>query len=283
MSCSLYLNDCLDVENGMSKIKTKSVAMVLCDLPYSMTKNHWDQRIDMKALWTQYMRIIKDNGVICLFVNQPFTSELVMACPKYFRYSLVWEKNKFSDFLNCKRKPLKIHEDIMIFYKKQPTYNPQYTFSDPYVRWNKQEAVDKQTNYGKMKENRVVNTDGKRYPTTVLKFNRVETPQHPTQKPTDLCEWLIRTYTNEGDLICDNCFGSGTTAEACFNTKRSFVGFEMEKIYFDIACKRLNTLLKDNSKFQRAESDDDTTLHKANFVWMLKEERYGFIKTVKRC
>ncbi len=193
----------------------------------------------MDKLWEQYNRIITDNGVICLFANQPFTSELIMANKKHFRYTLVWEKNKFSDFLNCKRKPLKIHEDLLIFYKKQPIYNPQFTFADPYVRWNKQSSVDKQTNYGKIKENKVVNTDGKRYPTTLLKFNRVETPMHPTQKPVELCEWLVKTYTNQGQTVLDNCFGSGSTAIACINTSRNFIGYEKDNKFYKMTVNRI--------------------------------------------
>ena len=249
--------DCLS-DDGMKNIKSKSVAMILCDLPYAMTKNKWDIQLPMDKLWNEYNRIIKDNGVICLFANQPFTSQLIVANSKHFRYTLVWEKNKFSDFLNCKRKPLKIHEDILIFYKKQPTYNPQFTFSDPYVRWNKQASVDKQTNYGKIKENKVINTDGKRYPTTVLKFNRVETPVHPTQKPVELCEWLINTYTNQGETVLDNCLGSGSTAIACINTQRSIIGFEMENNYYNILLRRIIDTVKDKSTslYQTPENPD---------------------------
>jgi site-specific DNA-methyltransferase (adenine-specific) len=151
-----------------------------------------------------------------------------------FRYCLVWEKNKFSDFLNSKRKPMKTNEDIAVFYKKQPTYNPQYWYSTPYTRWNTQAAVDKQSNYGSHKEN-YVQSDGKRLPTTVLKFNRVERPLHPTQKPTDLLEWLIKTYTNENDLVLDNCMGVGSTGVACKNIKRRFIGIELENKYYEIA------------------------------------------------
>ena len=154
---------------------------------------------------------------------------------KNFRYCLVWEKNKFSDFLNAKRKPMKTNEDIAIFYKKQPTYNPQYWYSTPYARWNTQSAVDKQSNYGTHKENYVESSDGKRLPTTVLKFNRVERPVHPTQKPTDLLEWLIKTYTNENDIVLDNCMGVGSTGIACKNINRKFVGIELEHKYYESA------------------------------------------------
>jgi site-specific DNA-methyltransferase (adenine-specific) len=158
---------------------------------------------------------------------------------KYFRYCLVWEKNKFSDFLNAKRKPMKTNEDLCVFYKRLPTYNPQYWYSTPYERWNTQEAVDKQTNYGKHKKNKV-KSDGKRLPTTVLKFNRVERPKHPTQKPVDLLEWLIRSYTNEGDIVLDNCMGIGSTGRAAKNMKRKFIGIEKDETYYENAVKFIN-------------------------------------------
>lgn len=231
----LFNGDCLEV---MQNIPDKSIDMVLCDLPYGATNNQWDKIIPFELLWQAYNRIIKDNGCIALFGNQPFTSHLVISNEKYFRYSLVWVKNKFSDFLNAKRKPIKVNEDICIFYKKQPTYNPQYTYAEPYTRWNTQNAVDKQTNYGKHKSN-VAKSDGKRLPLTVLNFNRVERPLHPTQKPVDLLEWLIKTYTNENEIVLDNCMGSGSTGVACLNTNRKFIGIELDEKYFNIAQKRL--------------------------------------------
>ena len=232
---NLINGDCL-IE--MKNIKEKSVDMILCDLPYGMTKNSWDVVIPFDKLWCEYNRIIKDNGAIVLFGSQPFTSLMITTNLNMFRYCLVWEKNKFSDFLNSKRKPMKTNEDIAIFYKKQPTYNPQYWYSTPYTRWNTQTAVDKQSNYGTHKEN-FVESDGKRLPTTVLKFNRVERPLHPTQKPTDLLEWLIKTYTNENDLVLDNCMGVGSTGVACKNINRKFIGIELENKYYEIAKKHI--------------------------------------------
>ena len=228
---TLFNGDCL-IE--MKKIKDKTIDMILCDLPYGMTKNKWDIVIPFDKLWKEYNRIIKDNGAIALFGNQPFTSLMITSNLKNFRYSLVWEKNKFSDFLNAKRKPMKTNEDICIFYKKQPIYNPQYWYDVPYTRWNTQKAVDKQTNYGKHKNN-IVSSEGQRLPTTVLKFNRVERPKHPTQKPVDLLEWLIKTYTHKGAIVLDNCMGVGSTGVACKNTKRNFIGIELDQTYFDIA------------------------------------------------
>jgi site-specific DNA-methyltransferase (adenine-specific) len=232
----LINGDCLV---KMKNIPESSIDMILCDLPYGMTKNSWDVIIPFDKLWKEYKRVIKKNGAIVLFGSQPFTSLMITSNMKMFRYSMVWEKNKFSDFLNSKRKPMKTNEDIVVFYNKQPTYNPQYWYSTPYTRWNTQSAVDKQTNYGNHKENYVESKDGKRVPTTVLKFNRIERPQHPTQKPVDLLEWLIKTYTNEGDTVLDNCMGVGSTGVACKSIKRSFIGIELDKKYFDIAVDRI--------------------------------------------
>jgi site-specific DNA-methyltransferase (adenine-specific) len=234
----MYHGDCL---TEMSHIQNNSIDMILCDLPYGVTKNTWDVIIPFDILWKHYDRIIKENGAIVLFGSQPFTSLMITSNLKHFRYCLVWEKNKFSDFLNAKRKPMKTNEDIAIFYKKQPTYNPQYWFSTPYTRWNTQTAVDKQTNYGQHKENFVESLDGRRLPTTVLKFNRIERPKHPTQKPVDLLEWLIKTYSNPGDTVLDNCMGVGSTGIACINTNRRFIGIEMDKTYFDIAMEMITS------------------------------------------
>lgn len=229
----LVCGDCLDV---MLKIETKSVDLILCDLPYGVTKNKWDIIIPFDKLWEQYNRVIKDNGAIILFGSQPFTTALISSNMKYFRYCLVWEKNKFSDFLNAKRKPMKTNEDICIFYKKQPTYNILYWYSSPYERWNTQSAVDRQSNYGSHKENVSV-SDGKRLPTTVLKFNRVERPAHPTQKPVDLLEWLIKSYTNEGETVLDNCMGVGSTGIAAKKNNRNFIGIELNEEYYNKACE----------------------------------------------
>jgi site-specific DNA-methyltransferase (adenine-specific) len=267
MRITIYNRDCL-LETGMKSLKEKSISMVLCDLPFGMTKNTWDVVIPIPSMWENYNRLCNDKSVICLFGNQPFTSDLVVSNRKDFRYSLVWEKNKFSDFLNAKRKPMKIHEDILIFYKKQPIYNPQYTIGEPYVRWNKQSAVDTQTNYGKHKENHINNTDGKRLPTTVLKFNRIERPIHPTQKPVDLCEWLIKTYTNEGDMILDNCIGSGTTAISSINTLRDCVGFEKDKDYYEKCIKRIRDHINNNIYVVKEDINDDYV----SWIIQVKEE-----------
>ena len=234
----LYNGDCLEVMDNLIQQGIK-VDAIITDLPYGTTKNSWDVIIPFKEMWNKLLSLCNDNTPIILFGNQPFTSLLVTSNLKMFRYSLVWVKNKFSDFLNAKRKPMKTNEDILIFYKKQPTYNPQYTYSTPYKRWNTQEAVDKQTNYGHHKSN-IAESDGKRLPTTVLNFNRVERPLHPTQKPVELLEWLIKTYTNEGDTVLDFTMGVGSTGVACKNTNRNFIGIELDENYFNIAKERIN-------------------------------------------
>ena len=236
VSGSALINaDCMDI---LPLIPDKSVQLILADLPYGMTKNNWDCVIPLDKLWKEYNRIITDNGAILLFGNQPFSSQLVVSNLRMFRYSLVWEKNKFSDFLNAKRKPMKTNEDILVFYKKQPTYNIQYWYGEPYKRWNKQTAVDKQTNYGKHKSNVAESKDGKRLPTTVLKYNRVERPLHPTEKPVDLIKWLISSYSNENEMVLDNTMGCGTTCLAAKELNRKFIGIEKEVKYYEIACQR---------------------------------------------
>jgi site-specific DNA-methyltransferase (adenine-specific) len=248
----LILGDCMEI---MSKIQNKSIDMILCDLPYGITKNSWDIIIPFDDLWNQYNRIIKDNGAIILFGNNPFSAFLIVSNLKMFRYSMTWEKNKFSDFLNAKRKPMKTNEDLLVFYKQQPTYNPQYWYDKPYKRWNTQKAVDKQANYGSHKMNIAESKDGKRLPTTVLKFNRVERPLHPTQKPIDLLEWLIKTYTNERETVLDNCMGSGSTGVACVNLNRNFIGIENNYEYYVIACERIREAQAQENLFNEGEMD----------------------------
>jgi site-specific DNA-methyltransferase (adenine-specific) len=233
----LILGDCLD---EMKNIPSKTIDLIITDLPYGLTKNKWDIVIPFDKLWEQYNRIIKNKGAIILFGNQPFSSFLIQSNPSMFRYSLIWCKNKFSDFLNSNKKPMKIHEDILIFYKEQPTYNIQYNFSTPYIRWNKQESIDKQTNYNNYKETTTTNDTGKRLPTTLLQFNRVERPIHPTQKPVDLLEWLIKSYSNKGDIVLDSCMGIGSTGLACKNTERMFIGIEINETYYNQSLSFIN-------------------------------------------
>ena len=239
----LYQGDCLEIMNQLIEQNIK-VDAIITDPPYGTTQNSWDSVIPFDKMWEKLLQLCKDTTPIILFGNQPFTSTLVSSNLKMFRYSLVWVKNKFSDFLNASRKPMKIHEDILIFYKDLPLYNPQYTYSESYKRWNTQKSVDKQTNYGKHKSH-VSQSDGKRLPTTVLNFDRVERPLHSTQKPIALMEYLIKTYTNEDDTVLDFTMGSGSTGVACKNLNRNFIGIEINEKYFEIAKERIkNTHVK---------------------------------------
>ena len=229
---SIYQGDCLEV---MKDISDKSIDMILCDLPYGTTKNKWDCAIDLDKLWEHYERIIKDNGAIVLFSQMPFTSKLVHSNLKLFRYEWIWEKEMGTGHLNVKKMPLKAHENIEIFYKKKPTYNPQMrTGFKPY----KTVSGKGSSNYGEQKKVLTTN-NGERYPIDILEFQRDKEKLHPTQKPVALCEYLIKTYTNEDETVLDNCMGSGSTGVACVNTNRKFIGIELDKTYFNISKKRL--------------------------------------------
>jgi site-specific DNA-methyltransferase (adenine-specific) len=236
--------DCLEV---MREIPDKCVDMILCDLPYGTTACKWDTIIPFDELWAQYERVIKDNGAIVLTAAQPFTSQLVNSNLKLFRYEAVWEKDKGTDFGNANRKILNAHENILFFYKKQPTYNRQDFEGKPYVRKNKRSNGTDDLNF-KSDNSGVWVNDGGRAPKSVIKINRVsvggQKPLHPTQKPTELFEFLIRTYTNENEVVLDNCVGSGTTAVAAINTNRQFIGIERESEYVEIGNRRIAEALK---------------------------------------
>lgn len=229
----LYNGDCLDI---MKHIPDASIDMVLCDLPYGTTQNKWDSVIPFEPLWKQYRRVIKDNGAIVLFGDGFFTARLMLSAEDIWRYNLVWDKQRGCDFLNANVKPLKSHEDICVFYKHKPTYNKQPWYSTPYKR-TKNGSLS--ANYGDRRAAWSESEDGKRNPLSVLSFARDGKRVHPTQKPVALCEYLIKTYTNEGETVIDNCMGSGTTGVACVNTNRNFIGMEIEPKYFDIAKKRI--------------------------------------------
>ena len=232
----LWQGDCLEL---MKNIPDGSVDMVLCDLPYGTTRNKWDSIIPLDRLWEQYKRVIKDNGAIVLFSAEPFTSLLITSNIQWFRYDLIWSKTQGSDFLNANRKPLRSHENVCVFYKKQPTYNPQKTDGKPYKA---KSGETTSSNFGKFNGNHhTENKDGKRCPLSVLRFSGEHNrgKQHPTQKPTDLLEWLIKTYTNEGETVLDNSMGSGSCGVACVNTNRHFIGIELDEGYFEIAKKRI--------------------------------------------
>ena len=237
----LWHGDCLEL---MKDIPDGSVDLVLCDLPYGTTRNKWDSIIPLDSLWERYRRVIKENGAIVLFSAEPFTSLLITSNIQWFRYDLIWSKTQGSDFLNANRKPLRSHENICVFYKKQPTYNPQKTDGKPYKA---KSGETTSTNFGKFNGNHYTeNKDGKRCPLSVLRFSGEHNKgkQHPTQKPTDLLEWLIKTYTNDGETVLDNCMGSGSTGVACVNTNRNFIGIELDEGYFEISKKRIEEAQK---------------------------------------
>lgn len=215
-----------------------SIDLILCDLPYGTTRNKWDKVIDLDKLWEHYNRIIKDNGAIVLFSQQPFSAKLINSNPKMFRYEWIWEKEQGTGFLNAKKMPLKSHENILVFYKKPPVYNPQMrTGFKPYKA--KQKSAG--SNYDKSKPV-VTISNGERYPLDVISFKREGKKLHPTQKPVALLEYLIKTYTNEGGLVLDNCMGSGSTGVAALELDRNFIGIELDKHYFDTATKRIEEI-----------------------------------------
>lgn len=230
---TLLQGDCLEL---MKDIPDKSVDLILCDLPYGTTKCKWDTVIPFDKLWEQYNRIIKDNGAIVLFGNEPFSSQLRLSNLKNYKYDWVWDKKRGSNFATVKIRPFNSFENIMVFYKKQPTYNPQMWKSTPYTC--KQGYVGEAKQTGLYRDDVITVNNGDRYPLTILSFSK-ETGLHPTQKPVALLEYLIKTYTNEGDTVLDNCMGSGSTGVACKNTNREFIGMELDEKYFKIACERL--------------------------------------------
>ena len=233
---TIYNQDCLE---GMKLIDDKSIDMILCDLPYGTTACKWDVIIPFEPLWEQYKRIIKDNGAIVLTASQPFTSALVMSNIKDFKCELIWEKEQGTNQFLAKYYPLKKHENILVFCKSTPKYNPQFeTVKQKSSIRDKNGGIDLIT--GTVLKPTVYDNKGKKYPTSILKFNReLNNRYHPTQKPVALFEYLIKTYTNEGDIVLDNCMGSGTTAIACINTNRNYIGFEINKHYCDIANERI--------------------------------------------
>jgi site-specific DNA-methyltransferase (adenine-specific) len=244
----VFHGDCLEL---MQKIGDRSIDMILCDLPYGITACKWDQVIPFEPLWEQYKRIIKPNGAIVLTASQPFTSQLVMSNPKWFRYEWIWSKNVYSGFLNANKKPLNSHENILVFYETQPTYNPQFRdYSEatlaryPKGKTKKAGGKNIESIYGLQNGNKGdVNHDRGAYPITVQEIKGVNNANsarlHPTQKPVDLFSYLIKTYTNEGDLVLDNCAGSGTSAIAAINTNRNYILIEKEAEYIEVINKRI--------------------------------------------
>lgn len=229
----LLHGDCLEL---MKDIDDKSIDMILCDLPYGTTACKWDSVIPFEPLWEQYKRIIKDNGAIVLFGSEPFSTALRQSNLKMFKYDWIWEKEQGANFMLCKCQPYKVHEIISVFSKKRHVYHPQMTEGKPYIS-GKGTSGEITGNVVKVQKK----NKGTRYPRSVQKFNTDKNrgSLHPTQKPVALLEYLIKTYTNEGDIVLDNCMGSGSTGVACVNTGRKFIGIELEEKYFNIAKERI--------------------------------------------
>lgn len=242
----LIHGDCLIEMQG---IPDKSVDMILTDLPYGALNRgnqaaQWDRPLPFDKLWQHYERVIKDNGAIILFGQGQFTTKLIQSNPKLWRYNLVWDKVLVGGFLNAKRMPLRQHEDILVFYRKQPIYNPQMNEGKPLHGKGKSYKEKDLTNncYGAHHATEDVRKGRtEKFPTSILRFSKPHpsVAVHPTQKPVELLEWLIRTYTNEGDTVLDSCMGSGSTGVACKKTRRHFIGIESDENYFQIALKRM--------------------------------------------
>lgn len=243
---TIYNEDCIK-DKGMCLIDDCSVDMILCDLPYGTTKNKWDVIISPEEMWKQYKRVLKSNGAIVLTAAQPFTTMLINSNPKMFKYDLIWYKPLGTGFLNSKKMPMRNHEHILVFYDKLPTYNPQMGVG---VRKKGMRKNDRNGEcYNDFNQNRIEPFDdnGTRYPQSVIEItngDRTIENEHPTQKPIDLFRYLIKTYSNEGDLVLDNCMGSGTTAKACILEKRNYIGFETDEKYFDIAIKGIEKITR---------------------------------------
>ncbi len=234
---TLVFGDCLKV---MKHIPDNSVNMILCDLPYGTTFCSWDSIIPLDKLWEHYNRICKEDAAMVFTAAQPFTTILAASNLKNFRYEWIWEKPQGTNPMNAKIMPLKSHENILVFYRKKPTYNPQMWYSTPYSGFSSTESKIGEV-YGNADSKHRDNPDGSRFPKTVLKFKQ-EKGFHPTQKPVELMKYLIKTYSDIGDLILDNTMGSGTTGVAALYENRSFIGIENSKKYFDISVERIQTL-----------------------------------------
>lgn len=252
----IYNIDCLE---GMKQIPDGSIDAIICDLPYGVLNSEsecggWDSLIPFEPLWEQYLRVSKPSAAIVLFCQGMFTAQLLMSQPKLWRYNLVWKKgDRVTGFLNANKMPLRNHEDIAVFYRKMPTYNPQMSKGFPNHTRGHGGGKLKNGCYGKFDPwgRSEVITDEK-FPLSVIDIDRehdVNKQFHPTQKPVDLLRYLVKTYTNEGDTILDNCMGSGTTAVACIKEKRHFIGFELNKEYYDKACLRIDAVKRQLTLF----------------------------------
>jgi len=241
----IFCEDCLI---GMQRIPDGTVDAIICDLPYGTTNCSWDSVIPWDKLWEQYLRITKDDAAIVLFGSEPFSTMMRMSNLKMFRYDWIWDKGRGANFANANHQPMKSHEIASVFSKKQHRYYPQMWYSTPYKtnggnRGNEIEMLAGSSSVSKVRAT-TDHSDGSRYPMSIIGCSRDGDTFHPTQKPVDLIRYLIRTYTNEGDTILDNCMGSGTTAIACIREKRNFIGFEMDEEYYRKACQRIENELR---------------------------------------
>ena len=243
MDTKIYKGDCLEL---MKEIPDESIDFICCDPPYGTTSIKWDSVLDFNKMWEQYDRIIKPKGVMCLFGSQPFSAQLICSKLEWFRYELVWNKNKCGSPGLAKKRPMKTHENILIFYKNAGgTYNPQMTEGKPFKRKskNKEGYVGKKNDHGYgLKPRKEFENKGTRYPKSILNISRNFSAQqqiHPTQKPVPLMEWLIKTYSNEGEIVLDNCMGSGSTGVAAVRLNRKFIGMEYDDQYFEICQERI--------------------------------------------
>ena len=241
----IYNEDCLE---GMKRIPDGSVDMILCDLPYGTTRNEWDTIIPLDHLWMQYERVIKNNGAIVLTAQTPFDKVLGASNIKHLKYEWIWQKNNATGHLNAKKMPLKEHENVLVFYKKLPTYNPQ-GIED----YNKVTRRGLTSNYEKYGGESFQEKTG--YPRSIQIFKYDSDKMHPTQKPVALFEYLIKTYTNKNETVLDNCMGSGTTAIACMNTERNFIGFELDKTYYEKSLERIKEHTNQTDIFNLLEGE----------------------------
>lgn len=245
-----YLNEDVQLFNDccfevMKSIPDNCVDLILVDLPYGTTNCKWDSVLPLDKLWQEYNRIAKKNAAMLFTCTQPFTTALVASNIKYFKYNWIWEKSKATGYLNAKKMPMKAHEEVCVFYRKPPTYNPQMWQSTPY---NKGTAHRPTEVYGSQVATTVKNDTGLRYPRTVQYFKTAESEGkvlHPTQKPLSLMSYLIRTYSNEGEVVLDNAMGSGTTGVAALSNKRKFIGIEKDEGYYNTAKKRIVSFSKE--------------------------------------
>ena len=240
MNYKLYQGDCLEVMDKLIEEDIK-VDMILTDPPYGTTRNKWDSVIDLDKMWEGISKLIKPNGAIVLFAQTPFDKVLGASNLKMLRYEWIWNKKLGTGHLNAKKMPMKQHENILVFYKKLPTYNPQMREGTSYRRPTPSTTC---SNYGKYTLMETV-SNGERYPVSILEFSNANMKNrlHPTQKPVALLEYLIKTYTNEGELVLDFTMGSGSTGVACLNTNRNFIGIELDENYFNIAKQRIKEVI----------------------------------------